>query len=82
MSRFSMILLAVLMLGGATVLAITAAVDFVKGHSGVAGGDGPRCDGERDRRLPSTISPSNYCGLTSYSAVGWTVMPPARRSAC
>jgi hypothetical protein len=32
MSRFSMILLAVLMLGGATVLAITAAVDFAEGY--------------------------------------------------
>jgi hypothetical protein len=35
MSRFSMILVAVLMLGGAIVLALTAAVDFAKGHSGV-----------------------------------------------
>jgi hypothetical protein len=34
MSRFSMILLAVLMLGGVMVLAITAAVDFAEGHSG------------------------------------------------
>jgi len=35
MSRFSMLLLAVLMLGGAAVLAITAAVDFAAGHSGI-----------------------------------------------
>jgi hypothetical protein len=35
MSRFSMILLAVLMLGGATVLAITATMDFAEGHSGI-----------------------------------------------
>jgi hypothetical protein len=35
MSRFSMILLAVLILGGAAGLAITAAVDFAEGHSGV-----------------------------------------------
>jgi hypothetical protein len=35
MSRFSMIFLAVLVLGGAAALAITAAVDFAKGYSGV-----------------------------------------------
>jgi hypothetical protein len=35
MSRFSMILLAVLILGSAAVLALIAAVDFAAGHSAV-----------------------------------------------
>ena len=35
MGRFSMILLAVLMLGGIAVLAITAAAAFMEQHSGV-----------------------------------------------
>ena len=35
MSRFSMVLLAVLILGGAVVLAIIAAIDFAEGHSAV-----------------------------------------------